>query len=53
MGKCVCCGKKATDIIYDTRPGCEGWFLNCAEHVDTRTDLIVPRHLIEQLIEDY
>jgi hypothetical protein len=47
MASCVVCGRKATDIVYDKKK--KVWVFNCPEHIVPQSDLVVPRHMIEQL----
>ncbi len=47
MASCVICGRKATDIVYDKKK--KVWVFNCPEHIVPESDLVVPRHMIEQL----
>ena len=48
MPKCIVCGSRADDIVYDKID--EKWEFVCKRHISQDRDLVVPRHMIEQLI---
>jgi hypothetical protein len=50
MVTCDCCHKrKAQYIVYDTKH--KSWVFNCAKCISEGKDLVVPPHMIEQLLK--
>lgn len=49
MPTCECCKKaKATFIVYDTKH--KVWVFNCPKCIAEGKDLVVPPHMIEQIL---